>query len=92
MLWAGTGSDTMTGGAGSDFFQFVNGAAGGNDFITDFSSSDVVNLIGYGANAAANAINAATVSGGSSTIQLSDSTKITFVNVASLSTTNIHNV
>ena len=80
----------MTGGAGSDLFQFTNGQAGGNDFITDFSANDIVNLVGYGANAAANAIAAATVSGGSSTIQLSNSTKITFTDVASLSTTNIH--
>lgn len=90
ILWAGTGAETMTGGAGANFFQFVNGSAGGTDVVTDLTSSDVVNLVGYGANAAAAAIASATVSGGSSTIQLSDATKITFLNVASLSTTNIH--
>jgi Ca2+-binding RTX toxin-like protein len=90
VFWAGTGSDTMTGGAGADAFNFVRSFAGGTDVITDFTSSDTVNLIGYGAAAAATAIANATVSGGSSTIQLADSTKITFVNVSSLSTTNIH--
>jgi Ca2+-binding RTX toxin-like protein len=90
VLWAGTGNDTMTGGAGANQFNFVLGNSGGTDFVTDLTSPDVVNLIGYGANAAATAIAGATVSGGSSTIQLSDATKITFVGVSSLSTTNIH--
>jgi Ca2+-binding RTX toxin-like protein len=90
VFWAGAGPDTLTGGGGSDAFNFVHGSAGGTDVITDFSSNDVVNLIGYGANAAAQAIANATVSGGSTTIQLSDSTKITFLNVTNLSTTNVH--
>jgi Ca2+-binding RTX toxin-like protein len=29
----------MTGGAGSDFFAFINGRTGGNDLITDFASN-----------------------------------------------------
>ena len=90
VFWSGTGSNTLTGGAGSDNFSFIKGASGGADVITDFSSSDNVWLAGYGSTAAATAISNATVSGGSSTIQLSDSTRITFLNVTNLSTTNIH--
>jgi Ca2+-binding RTX toxin-like protein len=90
VFWSGTGSNTLTGGAGSDNFAFIKGASGGADVITDFSPSDNVWLAGYGSTAAATAISNATVSGGSSTIQLSDSTRITFLNVTNLSTTNIH--
>ncbi|MGA7799863.1 MAG: calcium-binding protein [Gammaproteobacteria bacterium] len=88
VLWAGVGGDTMTGGAGSNAFNFVDHHAGSNYVITDFTSNDVVNLIGYGANAATNALDSATTSGGSSVISLSDSTQITFLDVTKLNLSN----
>ena len=88
VFWAGTGGDTMTGGAGSDAFNFVKGNAGGHYVITDFTSSDGVNLLGYGADAATNALASASTSGGSSVISLSDSTQITFLDVTHLNASN----
>jgi hypothetical protein len=89
VLWASIGNDTLTGGAGSDTFNFVLGSAGGTDVIIDFTSTDTVNLIGYGSGAAATAIAGATISSGSITIQLADSTRITFFDVGSLASSNI---
>lgn len=85
---AGSGNDTMTGGAGSDNFQFTKGFVGGTDIINDFANNDLVALFGYGTAAGANALATATVSAGSTTIALSDNTKITFSGVTS--TSNIH--
>jgi Ca2+-binding RTX toxin-like protein len=85
----GTGSDTMVGGSGSNNFFFTDGAAGGNDFIVGYTSSDVVGLFGYGSGAATAALAAATVAGGSTTIALSDNTKITFENVSTPSSIKI---
>ena len=90
VFWAGPGGDTMTGGAGANAFNFANGSSGGTYLIADFTSSDVVNLINYGANAAANALAAATTVNGSLTISLADNTKITFLDVPSVSAGNIH--
>ena len=45
-LIGGTGSDTMAGGGGSNQFVFINGNAGGNDFITDFNANDLLVLSG----------------------------------------------
>ena len=84
-IFAGTGTATMTGGSGSDLFVFTKGAAGGTDFIADLSASDAVVLNGYGgAGAITTALSTATISGSSTTITLSDATRITFSNVAGL--------
>lgn len=91
-LIAGTGSDTMTGGAGDNQFAFIKGAAGGNDFITDYSGASSVGLFGYGSAAGANALAAATVAGGATTIALSDNTKITFDNVTAPTSIHIFSV
>jgi large repetitive protein len=92
LLFANSGSTTLTGGAGSDVFFFAKGSGGGKDLITDFTLADKVSLIGYGANAVASALGTATVTsavtGVSTTIQLSDSTKITFANVTNLNASN----
>jgi len=91
---AGNGNATMTGGAGDNIFAFfktasVNSVAysigGGNTVITDFNAADTVLAAGYGTAAAAAAIAAATVSGGNTTITLSDNTRITFNGVGSAS-------
>ena len=96
----GNGNATMTGGGGKgDLFVFfktatVNSVAysvgGGSTLITDFNSADTIFAAGYGASAAAAAINAATVAGGNTTITLADNTKITFAGVSSASTLNGH--
>jgi Ca2+-binding RTX toxin-like protein len=91
VFFGGSGLATMTGNGGSNAFIFGNTAshADGTDIITDFTGSDNFILVGYGADAAQNAINAATVTGGSTTVKLSDNTTITFLNVANPS--SIHN-
>ena len=87
-LVAGSGANTLAGGAGNNLFQFTKGFVGGTDIISDFTNNDVVNLFGYGTAAGANALAAATVSGGSTTIALSDNTKITFSGITN--TGSIH--
>jgi Ca2+-binding RTX toxin-like protein len=91
IFYGGSGAATMTGNGGSDTFIFGNipGFTGGTDIITDFSSSDVFELSGYGANAAQTALNDATVANGNTTVKLSDNTTITFLNVSNPAT--IHN-
>jgi RTX calcium-binding nonapeptide repeat (4 copies) len=89
-LVGGTGNTTMTGGAGDNLFAFTKGpSSGGDNVITDFGSSagNIVGLYQYGYendNGLQTLLEAATVAGGNSTIQLSDSTKITFVGVTDL--------
>jgi Ca2+-binding RTX toxin-like protein len=89
VLVAGSGSDTMTGSTGSNVFIFDKGEAGGHDFITDYNGQDMVGLFGYGSGAGTAALAAATVAGDSTTIALSDSTKITFENITTPSSIKI---
>ncbi len=87
-LIAGNGSAMMTGGSGSDAFIFIasmTSGAGGTDVIADFASNDAVSLVGYGANAAADALNTAVSDSGGTTITLSDNTKVTFLNLSDAS-------
>lgn len=83
---AGSGNVTLTGGAGDDVFLFKNGYAGGHDYVTDLGATDIVNLAYYGYNQQGidQMIASAVVSGGSSTVTLSDSTQITFIGVSTL--------
>jgi hypothetical protein len=89
---AGQGAETMVGGNSVNVFEFfsVNGGASVNDVITNFSAIDFVFLGGYGAGAAAAAIAGATTSNGSTTITLSDHTKITFTGVTSAAALSGH--
>jgi Ca2+-binding RTX toxin-like protein len=83
IFFGGAGVATMTGNGGFDAFVFGNtpGHIGGTDIITDFGSNDNFVVAGYGANAARTALDAATVSGGNTTVRLSDNTSITFLGV-----------
>jgi Ca2+-binding RTX toxin-like protein len=81
---ANAGSDTLIGGGGANAFGFFSANGGPSaKVIGDFSGLDTVYLQGYGADAAATAIAGATTAGGSTTITLSDNTKITFTGVTS---------
>jgi hypothetical protein len=85
-LFAGAGTETLVGGAGNDQFAFFEAATSGQtNFIMDFSASDAVFLIGYGADQATTALANAQSLGGSTTLTLSDNTQITFVGVDSAS-------
>ena len=83
VLIAGTGAGTLAGGGGANFFDFYSSLGGPavNDVISDFSAIDNVILVGYAPGQAAAAIAGATTAGGSTTITLSDNTKITFTGV-----------
>ncbi len=80
---AGEGADTLVGGGGhNDFFFWSNyGGPNANHVIGDFSALDTVLLVNYGGGAAGAAIANATTAGGSTTITLSDNTRITFTGV-----------
>jgi Ca2+-binding RTX toxin-like protein len=82
---AGSGADTLVGGGGeNEFFFWSNfGGPSANHTIGDFSAIDTVVLANYSPGEAAAAIAGATTSGGSTTITLSDNTKITFTGVIS---------
>jgi Ca2+-binding RTX toxin-like protein len=84
-LFAGTGADTFAGGGGANEFVFYKSVVAGSaprDVIADFNAADSVILSGYGASAAATALSAATSAAGATTITLSDSTRITFLDVS----------
>ena len=83
VLLAGTGAATLVGGGGADFFDFFAavGRPSSNVVIGDFSAIDQVILVNYAPGVAEAAIAGATTAGGSTTITLSDSTKITFTGV-----------
>jgi len=88
-LVGGVGGDTFTGGSGGALFALTQGHAGGNYQITDFGSAagNLVALYQYGLqnnNGLQNVLSAATVTGGNSTIELADHSKITFVGVQDL--------
>lgn len=89
LFLAGTGTATLSGGGGSNLYAFVNGASGGSDLITDFKvGADLISLQGYGNGAVAAALQSAHVAGGSTTINLSDGTQITFLGVTNLTSSS----
>ncbi len=84
-LMAGSGNAQMIGGAGADLFAFVNGAAGGNAVIWNFTQgADHVGLFGYAPNVVQTVLASAATGGGATTITLPDNTKITFGNITHL--------
>jgi len=61
--------------------------AGGSDVIWSFAQGqDHVGLYGYGPNVVGSVPKSAVVASGSTTITLSDNTRITFANISHLST------
>jgi Ca2+-binding RTX toxin-like protein len=92
IFYGGDGFATITGNGGADAFIFGNegdGHQGGQVTITDWTSSDNFVVVDYGANAAQDAVNAATVTDAGLTATLSDGTTIIFQNVTDPSV--IHN-
>ena len=99
MLIGGSGADTFVGGAGTatvnspfgnGVFEFINGQAGGTELVTGIfqPSSIKIDLVGYSASEADNALANQTSVNGSVTIGLTDGTKITFQDINSLSKSN----
>ncbi|MBY4640794.1 hypothetical protein K6L44_12530 [Gluconacetobacter entanii] len=91
-LIGGSGNNTLSGANGINDFIFINGHAGGQDIIKDFgkSSANVVELSGYNMTQASlqDMLANATVTGGNTTISLSDHTRVTFVGVTDLGAQN----
>ena len=85
VIIGGTGPETLVGGGGANFFDFYSSLGGPavNAVIGDFSAIDNVLLVSYAPGEAAAAIAGATTTGSSTTITLSDNTKITFTGVTS---------
>jgi len=80
---AGTGNDAMVAGTGPDLFVFTDGQSGGNDVIWNFApGTDHVFLAGYAPNIVPTALAGAVSSGGSTTVTLTDNTKITFAGIS----------
>ena len=83
-LLAGSGSASVTVGSGSAMFDFAAGHGGGAVSITGFDAGkDHLALFGYGSG------HTVSVSGGNTTLALSDGTHITLVGVAGLSPQSI---
>ena len=84
-FFAGTGSETITGGSGDNWFVFNATLTGGAaDIITDYHAGDKLALVGYDTTqSAASVLGNATVSGAGVTLALSDNTKITFTDLSS---------
>ena len=76
---AGSGSATVDGGSGADLVSIVDGHAGGSLTINDFKpGTDQVGLFGYAQGQLAQALASAVTAGGSTTLTLSDQTRLVF--------------
>jgi autotransporter passenger strand-loop-strand repeat protein len=85
---AGAGNASMTGGQGPNshnFFQFIDGSAGGDDTIAGWNGSDTIDLIGYGG-----AQPTTTVYTNGTVLALSDNTHIFVAGVSSIAAGQIH--
>jgi Ca2+-binding RTX toxin-like protein len=84
LVMAGTGNGVITLGTGNNTFAVVDGEAGGRDTITDFSSEDRLDFIGYGlAQVPTGSV------GGSTFIDLPDGTEIILQGVPAVSASQI---
>ena len=89
ILVPGTGNDTIEPGPGAELIAFINGRSGGFDEVHGFVPGyTAVLLAGYGPSATADALAAATVNAGSTSIVLPDGTHVLFVGMASLTAAN----
>jgi hypothetical protein len=85
----GSGSVTMTGGAGSNAFAFFKQNVGGaKDVITDFTANDTIYIQGYAPGSAAELQSNATVGADGLTLHLSDGTTVSFSNLTDPSQLN----
>lgn len=89
----GPGSDTLIGGSGANLFDVNHAfAAGGNELIANWNTTDQLYLFGYGAATGNGGLPSGTtvaVVNGSEVMTLSDGTRITFLGVSSASTAQI---
>jgi len=92
---AGTGSATVIGGAGRDLIAITSGRASGTETLYNFKAgTDAISLQGYNAGEAVRALaSAITVAGtatqaASTTVTLSDNTRIIFQGISSLNASN----
>lgn len=79
-VFGSTGFSTVTGGSGSNTYEFVQGqASGGTMTITNFDpAKDQVRLYGYAAGTSQAAVAGDQVTSGGTVVTLSDNTRITF--------------
>ena len=85
---AGAGAATMVGGAGADLFAFMSGNQP-NVVIQNFvPGQDYVALLGFGSAEATKALSSAVTVSGSEQVTLSDGTRIQFLGVTGLQTSN----
>jgi Ca2+-binding RTX toxin-like protein len=84
----GSGSSTFVAGTGANVFEFQAASVGGTDVISQFNVNlDKIALSGYASTQASTAVAGQVNAGGSTTITLSDSTKITFLGVSRVDST-----
>ncbi len=85
LFMIGSTASSLTGGAGGvNTFEFQATATGGaTDVIADFKATDKLSISGYTLNGAS-VLGGASVSGGTTTITLSDQTRIVLQNFATL--------
>jgi len=87
---AGTGTNEIFAGGGTLELNYVNGSAGGTDLVLGFNTStDLIDLTGYGTATAQSILSSALVTGGSTYITLADQSVIALFGVTNLTTSNI---
>ena len=85
LFGVGSGSETITAGAGGgDVFVFDKGSAGGNVSIANFTATDKLVFIGYGAGATAAILATGQTTAAGTHYTLPDNTKLTIVGSTSL--------
>ena len=86
----GSGESTLQSGSASEVVQFINGQAGGIDFVEGFNpAADILLLSGYDRAAVVQSIAGQYDTGGDSWLKLSDGTVVAFVGLGHLSANNV---